>query len=122
MKKLLVGAASELDDEPRALVLDASGINDIDATGADMLEEVLADLDDLGVLLHVSDVKGPVRDVLRRAGIWAELGDRIHASTYDAVAAITDDQVGPAVDLRSRGIDERSSVTGAAADHELAAR
>ena len=106
VKKLLIGAAGELDTEPRALVLDASGINDVDATGADMLVEVIADLTDMEVLLHVSDVKGPVRDVLRRAGIWDELGDRVHASTYDAVAAITDDQIGPSVDQRSLGIDE----------------
>jgi SulP family sulfate permease len=106
VKKLLIGAAGELDAEPRALVLDASGINDVDATGADMLVEVIADLDDMDVPLHVSGVKGPVRDVLHRAGIWDELGDRVHASTYDAVAAITDDQIGPPVDQRSLGIDE----------------
>ena len=63
-------------DEPRALVLDASGINDIDATGSDMLSEVLVEFDERDVDLHLTDVKGPVRDVLRRAGIWDRLGDR----------------------------------------------
>jgi hypothetical protein len=35
VKRLTLDAAADLTDEPRALVLDCSGINDIDATGAD---------------------------------------------------------------------------------------
>ena len=45
---------------PRALVLDASGINDVDATGAEMLTEVLEELDEVDVVLHLAHVKGPV--------------------------------------------------------------
>jgi len=103
VKKLLLGHAHQ---RPDALVLDASGINDLDATGADMLGEVLDDTDDLGVAVHLSDVKGPVRDVLRRAGLWQRLGDRIHTSTHDAMLAITGRRPGPA-DQRRHGIDER---------------
>ncbi len=34
------------------LVLDASGINDIDATGVEMLHEVMREIDERGVALH----------------------------------------------------------------------
>ena len=107
VKKLVLSNAAEIVDEPRALVLDASGINDIDATGADMLDEILPELDDRDVALHLSDVKGPVRDVLRRAGLWDRLGDHIHTSTSDAVEAIVARRPAPA-DQRRYGIDEHA--------------
>lgn len=106
VKRLLLTHADQVITAPRALVLDASGINDIDATGTEMLREVLAELDDRAVTLHLADVKGPVRDVLRRAGLWAELRTRIHTSTDDAVRAIRDRVPAPE-DPRRHGIDER---------------
>ncbi|HSM65035.1 MAG TPA: sodium-independent anion transporter, partial [Ilumatobacteraceae bacterium] len=95
----------------RVLVLDASGINDLDVTGAEMLHELLVEVADRGVVLHLADVKGPVRDVLRRAGIWDELAGRIHTSTADAVAAIIQRIPAP-TDQRRHGIDERSTGDG----------
>ncbi len=107
LKRLLVRYADELETVPRTLVLDASGINDVDATGAEMLAEVITELDERDVALHLTDVKGPVRDVLRRAGIWDRLGARVHTCTHDAVDAITSRREAPA-DQRRFGIDERS--------------
>ena len=89
VKRLLLENAELVKQDPKALVLDASGINDIDATAAEMLNEVLTEIEERSVALHLADVKGPVRDVLRRAGIWDHLGDRIHTSTHDAMTAIT---------------------------------
>jgi len=107
VKKLILGQATAVSrTEPKALILDASGINDVDATGAEMLAEVLEDLDRQGVQLHLSGVKGPVRDVLHRCGIWDHLGSRVHASTFDAVAAVGNPDVAP-LDPIARGIDER---------------
>ena len=106
VKRLLVAEAERLDTEPRVLVLDASGINDVDATGADAIREVITELDERNVALHLTDVKGPVRDVLRRAGIWDALGHRIHASTHDAIKAVEANRPAPA-DQRLHGIDER---------------
>ena len=112
IKKLLIAHADALDAAPRALILDASGINDIDATGTEMLREVLPELERRGVRLHLTDVKGPVRDVLRRAGIWDDLGERVHTSTHDAVQTITAPRVEP-VDQRRLGIDEHESASAA---------
>ena len=106
VRSLLAATAAELTDEPSVIVLDASGINDLDATGVEMLRDVLPDLDELGVALHIADVKGPVRDVLHRAGLWSEFADRIHPSTHDAVSAVRDGASFTG-DLRARGIDER---------------
>ncbi|MGI9622925.1 MAG: SulP family inorganic anion transporter [Acidimicrobiales bacterium] len=108
IKALLLAEADRFDAAPRALVLDASGINDIDATGADMLLDLLPDLDHKGVTFHMSGVKGPVRDVLRRAGIWDQLTGRIHASTHDALEVIGNGGLSTG-DPRRSGVDERSS-------------
>ncbi|MGI9594576.1 MAG: SulP family inorganic anion transporter [Acidimicrobiales bacterium] len=107
VKRLLLDRADAIQSDPRVLVLDASGINDLDVTGADMLSDVLIELEERDVALHLTDVKGPVRDVLRRAGLWDRVGHRIHASTHDAVTAITSGEAYPG-DWRSSGIDERS--------------
>ncbi len=108
VKHMLITCAEALDSEPHVLLLDASGINDLDATGAEMLREVISAIEDKGVALHLSDVKGPVRDVLRRAGLWNQLGDRIHPSTHDAVASIKEGRQERG-DQRSRGVDERNT-------------
>jgi len=106
VKRLCLDQAAIIDTEPRALILDCSGINDIDATGADVLAEIITELDESPVRLHVADVKGPVRDVLHRAGIWHRLAGRIHATPHQAVELLGGhdaDEVSP----REAGIDER---------------
>jgi SulP family sulfate permease len=75
-------------DDLRAVVLDASAIADLDASGAHALAELASDLEAAGVELHLATVRGPVRDVLARASAWDLQGDRIHASLTDAVAAV----------------------------------
>lgn len=107
IKRLLLDHAKSINAAPQALVLDASGINDIDASAAEMLHEVLAELGDLNVTLHLAAVKGPVRDVLWRAGIWEQLAGQIHASTDDACSAVQASRRAPA-NTRGFGIDERA--------------
>lgn len=115
VKRLCLDAASELTDEPRALVLDCSGINDIDATGAEALTEIITEFDESEATLVLCDVKGPVRDVLRRAGLWDRLEGRIHATPHQAVETIKGLRAAPG-SLRDAGIDERAA--DAAADPE----
>lgn len=106
VKQLCLDVARSVDVPPRALVLDCSGINDIDATGVEALGEILTELDAGPVTLHLSDVKGPVRDVLHRAGIWERLTGRIHATAHLAVVSLQGPDTA-AVSHRAAGIDER---------------
>jgi SulP family sulfate permease len=106
VKRLCLAAAADLDEAPRTLVLDCSGINDIDATGADVLSEIISEFEETGATLMLADVKGPVRDVLRRAGLWQRLDGRIHATPHQAAQAAIGRQPVPA-SLRTAGIDER---------------
>ena len=70
------------------VVIDASGIGDLDASGAHLLHELDDDLAASGVVLHLATVRGPVRDVMHRAGIWDHMAGRIHPSVHAAVASI----------------------------------
>ena len=106
VKQLLLEHGRPMAEIGGAVVLDASGINDLDATGSEMLAEVLDEYDDLGVPLHLTDIKGPVRDVMRRAGLWDRLGVRIHPSLDDAIVALDAGREGP-LDQRATGVDER---------------
>ncbi|MDJ0768420.1 MAG: solute carrier family 26 protein [Ilumatobacter sp.] len=107
VKRLCIDEAARIETAPHALVVDCSGINDIDATGVEALDEIVTELDEGPVTLHLCDVKGPVRDVLHRTDLWDRLGGRIHATAHEAVAAI-DACVSPR-SLRTAGIDEHEA-------------
>ncbi|MCC5953865.1 MAG: sulfate permease [Acidimicrobiia bacterium] len=79
-----------LADRPglRYLVLDASGIGGIDASGVHLLTDIDRDLATSGVELHLATVRGPVRDALERADTWAAFEGRVHPSITAAVTAV----------------------------------
>ena len=80
------------------------------------LDEVITELDESPVTLHLCDVKGPVRDVLRRAGIWERLDGRLHATAHQAVEAVEGHRP-ESGSLRDAGIDERGVTTGGVPSH-----
>ncbi len=105
VKRLLLAHADAIEateSTPHTLVLEASGINDLDATGAQMLVEVVEELGTRDIAFHLVDVKGPVRDVLRRTALWGVVP--LHSSADDAVEAIRSG-ASPA-EHRPAGIDE----------------
>lgn len=74
----------------RAVVLDASSINQLDSSAEAALGEILHDLRRQGRDLWLATVKGPVRDVMERSGFDRELGlDHITFSVEDAVRRAT---------------------------------
>ena len=80
------------------VVIDASGINQIDASGETAFREILEDYEQRGVELRFAHVKGPVRDVLERSGFTEALGgDRFYLSVHDAMTDASG--VGPTLEL-----------------------
>jgi len=63
-------------DDPsiRAVVIDASSINDLDTTAAAALQRAAETLADRGVALYFAGVKEPVMETMRRAGLVDQLG------------------------------------------------
>jgi SulP family sulfate permease len=71
-----------------ALVLDMEGVSDIDTTAIQQLDELLDDLRAADVDVTMARVRQPVRDMLRRSGLLARIGDgAIFLEVDDAVEA-----------------------------------
>ena len=73
------------------LVLLCHGINEIDASGLEVLESINGRLDSLGIRFHLSEVKGPVMDRLERVGFKAHLSGQVFLSHYDAMSTLDPD-------------------------------
>lgn len=86
-----VGAITRERPELRDVVLDASAIGAIDASGLHALHELHDDLEASGVHLHLATVRGPVRDALDRSELRQVFDGRIHANLHDAVMAVGGD-------------------------------
>ena len=70
------------------LVLLCTAINEIDASGLEILESINERLNSQGITFHLSEVKGPVMDRLNRVGFKAHLSGSIFLSHYDAMCAL----------------------------------
>ncbi|GEL19056.1 SulP family inorganic anion transporter [Pseudonocardia asaccharolytica] len=91
----------------RAVVLDASSTPWIDYTGSEAISELDGELREAGVQLHLAAVRGPVADVLARAGYLERLRaeGRVHSDVAAAVAALgldPDSPLRPGRDVRPR--------------------
>ncbi len=72
----------------RELVLMMSGVNDIDLTGVEGLLQLDRDLRARGQRLHLSELKGPLRDRLERMGFGPRLSGQIFGTHSEAVRAL----------------------------------
>ncbi|SDX83791.1 sulfate permease, SulP family [Albimonas donghaensis] len=80
----LVAATPALKD----LVLMCPAVNGIDASALESLEEINRRLKDAGVTLHLTEVKGPVMDRLKRSHFLDELTGRVFLTQFDALQAL----------------------------------
>ena len=71
------------------VILQCSAVNEIDMSALESLEAIGHRLESMGVKLHLSEVKGPVMDRLRRSAFLDELTGRIFLSHYEAVQALS---------------------------------
>jgi MFS superfamily sulfate permease-like transporter len=66
----------------------AEPVTDIDVTAADMLARLDDELDDLHVQLCFAELKRPVKDSLKRYGVFERIGERYFTPTVgEAVSA-----------------------------------
>ena len=72
----------------RHVVLQCSAINDIDASALESLEAINHRLRDAGLLLHLSEVKGPVMDRLQTTELLDDLSGKVYLSHYQAIAQL----------------------------------
>lgn len=74
----------------RHVVLMMSGVNDIDFTGLEGLTHLAHELKTQQVLLHLSELKGPVSDRLKASGLDSWLTGRVFRTQHDAHRALAD--------------------------------
>ena len=70
------------------LILMCTAINTIDASGLESLKAINQRLAESGIVFHLSEVKGPILDNLKKTKFFDELKDRIHLSQFDALSSI----------------------------------
>ncbi len=72
----------------RDVVLMFSAVNEVDLSALESLEAINARLKDMGIRLHLSEVKGPVMDRLCRQHFLSDLTGEVFLSQYDAFKAL----------------------------------
>ncbi|WP_116134275.1 SulP family inorganic anion transporter [Tropicimonas sp. IMCC34043] len=76
------------DKQVKNVVLMFPAVNEIDLSALESLEAILHRMKDMGVGLHLSEVKGPVMDRLKRSHFLEHLNGRVFLSQYDAYMAL----------------------------------
>jgi SulP family sulfate permease len=87
----LVNDAVAANPAIRHVILECPAVNTIDVSALESLEAINHRLADGGVTLHLSEVKGPVMDQLKRSRFLQELSGKVHLSQFEAVASIKPD-------------------------------
>lgn len=76
------------DRDIRHLILMFSAVNEVDMSALESLETINDRLKDIDITLHLSEVKGPVMDRLRRCSFLDHMTGEVFLSQYDAYQAL----------------------------------
>ena len=85
----LVLARVSGDTALRHVILMCSAVNEIDLSALETLETLDHRLRDMEVALHLSEVKGPVMDRLRRSTFLDHLSGQVFVSQFEAFCKLT---------------------------------
>jgi SulP family sulfate permease len=84
----LINDAVAANPQVRHVILECPAVNTIDVSALESLEAINRRLADGGVTFHLSEIKGPVMDQLKRSHFLQEMAGKVHLSHFDAVASI----------------------------------
>jgi sulfate permease, SulP family len=96
----LVNDAVAANPAIRHIILECPAVNTIDASALESLEAINSRLKDGGITFHLSEVKGPVMDRLKRSHFLEELTGKVHLSQFEAVSSIKPDLTRRTLDAR----------------------
>ena len=89
MEELILERVHQGKGELRHVVLMCSAVNEIDLSALESLEAINHQLSDLGIMLHLSEVKGPVMDRLKRSHLLQDLTGEVFLSQNCAFQKLT---------------------------------
>ncbi len=87
----LVNEAVAANPVVRHVILECPAVNTIDYSALESLEAINLRLKDSGITLHLSEVKGPIMDRLKRSHFLEELTGKVYLTQFEAVSSIKPD-------------------------------
>ena len=84
------------------VILMCPAVNHVDASALQSLEAINHHLDDAGIQLHLSEVKGPVMDKLQQTHFVTELTGKIYLNQFEALKELDGDCATAAFESPSR--------------------
>ena len=89
-KEFILEKSSGRDGTIEAVVLDGSAINDLDTTALAALNKIVDNLKERDIKLYLAGIKGPVREVMKKTGLYERLGEHKHIfrTPYRAILEI----------------------------------
>ncbi len=93
-----ISDAVAADPKIRHVILMAPAVNEIDASALESLEAINHRLHDAGITLHLSEVKGPVMDRLKKTDFLTDLTGNVYLNQYEAMLDLDGDCVASAFD------------------------
>jgi SulP family sulfate permease len=70
------------------VILQCAAVNEVDLSALESLEAINERLREMGVQLHLSEVKGPVMDRLKRAHFLEDMTGKVFLSQFMAVKTL----------------------------------
>jgi MFS superfamily sulfate permease-like transporter len=84
----LLALVDATEPRPAVVIIDIAATADLDVTSSDMLAQLVTDLEDRSIGIALVQIKGPVRDRLRKTGLIERIGeDHLYRSMAEAVQA-----------------------------------
>jgi sulfate permease, SulP family len=82
-------------DQLEHVILQCTAVNEIDMSALEMLEAVDHRLQEQGITLNLSEVKGPVMDALKQVNFLNTLSGNVYLTHYQAVKSLKSDEPEP---------------------------
>jgi len=95
-----INAAIAQNPAIKHVVLVCPAVNFIDLSALESLEAVNTRLKEAGIQLHLSEVKGPVMDRLKRSHFLHDLGGQVFLTQYDAIRTLDGECARAALEAR----------------------
>ena len=84
LKEFIIQQVSQA-DALRHVVINCSSISNIDLSALEALEDINMELSKINIQLHLTEIKGPVMDRLKKSNLFKDLSGQIYLTHYQAV-------------------------------------
>ena len=89
----------------KAIILDASAVNDLDSSADTALHQLSDEFKKKGITFYIAGIKAPVREVMKRSGLYSTLGGDHFFFTIDAAVKRYQEKMGGGDAPRDHDID-----------------